>query len=538
MGKKPLAAVLTIALVISMLFVSRKEMKQIRESNTAASLESKEADSLVVWYADDALTEYLTAAALSYQSEKDVKVALKLVSGVDYLEQINTASIYAGETDAEGNELIPPDIYITTHDNLMRAYLAGLAEPITDPHEALIPAHFPQTALNAVTCEDKYVAYPMYYETNFFLYNKTYMQNLATERIEAEDDRVAGLEAQKAIDSGETDPAKEEKSEEGKSEEEKAEKGDEQNGEGDGGESNDEENPDEEGADADPMGNEDMEVTPEVLKWLSTMIPSTIDDIKDFANYYDAPETVEAVFKWDVSDIFYNYFFIGNYVSIGGDNGDNGMLFNVYNEQAVEALRVYQDMNNFFSIDAKEVTYDKIIQEFIDGKTVFTVATTDAVRKIEEAERDGRFNYEYGIAVLPDVSKMLKSRGLSVTTAVAVNGYSKMKDKANDFASYISYEKGQEFYRLAGKISCKRECVYENNEIYNIMNEYEKSVPLPKMIETQDYWVQLEIAFTDIWNGADPDETLKNLSDTLSSQMDEAEYHVPFQESFGVGANN
>lgn len=512
MGKKPLAAVLTIALVISMLFVSRKEMKQITESNTAASLESKEADSLVVWYADDALTEYLTAAALSYQSEKDVKVALKLVSGVDYLEQINTASIYAGETDAEGNELIPPDIYITTHDNLMRAYLAGLAEPITDPHEALIPAHFPQTALNAVTCEDKYVAYPMYYETNFFLYNKTYMQNLATERIEAEDDRVAGLEAQKAIDSGETDPEKEEES--------------------------DEENPDEEGADADPMGNEDMEVTPEVLKRLSTMIPSTIDDIKDFANYYDAPETVEAVFKWDVSDIFYNYFFIGNYVSIGGDNGDNGMLFNVYNEQAVEALRVYQDMNNFFSIDAKEVTYDKIIQEFIDGKTVFTVATTDAVRKIEEAERDGRFNYEYGIAVLPDVSKMLKSRGLSVTTAVAVNGYSKMKDKANDFASYISYEKGQEFYRLAGKISCKRECVYENNEIYNIMNEYEKSVPLPKMIETQDYWVQLEIAFTDIWNGADPDETLKNLSDTLSSQMDEAEYHVPFQESFGVGANN
>lgn len=506
MGKKTLAVIFTLSLLVTMLFASNF-LKN--EASSDSNADGASSDALVIWYADDALTEYLNAAALSYQSEKGVKVVTELVSGVDYLEKINTVSIYEGETDSQGKVLIAPDVYITSHDNLMRAYLSGLATEVTDPHESLIPAHYPKTALSAIRCKDKNVAYPMYYETNYFLYNKTYMQNLASERLTAEADRAEGRQAQAAIDSGEVDPEK--------GDEEKKEESDEDDSE-----------------DADPMGNEDSVADPEVLKRLSTIIPSTIDDIKDFANNYDAPEAVEAVFKWDVTDIFYNYFFIGKYVSIGGDDGDNSMLFNVYNEQAVEALKVYQDMNNFFSIDSKEVSYDKIIQDFIDGKTVFTIATTDAIKKIEEATIDGRFNFEYGVAVLPDVSKTLKSRGLSVTSVAVVNGYSDNKDLANDFASYISYEKGQELYRLSGKISAKRECVYENNEIYNIMNEYEKSVPLPKMIETQDYWVQLEIAFTDIWNGADPDATLKTLSDTLSLQVTEADYHIPFQESFSV----
>lgn len=532
MGKKRLAVILSLTLLLSMLVLSIKDSTHKFDDliggassvTDGASSDVNTDDSLLIWYADDALTEYLNAAALSYSSEKGIKVKIELVSGVDYLERINNASIYSGETDSDGNVLRTPDIYITTHDTLTRAYLAGLATEVADPHETLLPANYPKTALNAISYDGKYVAYPLYYETNYFLYNKTYMQNLATERVNAEADRLEGLAAQAALDSGEINPEEEQKEEQEENREAN---------EADESLEDDFAEGEEENVDADPMGNEDVEASPEVLKRLSTMIPSTIDDIKDFANNYDAPEAVEAVFKWDVSDIFYNYFFIGNYINIGGDGGDNNLLFNVYNEQAVEALRVYQDLNNFFSIDAKDVSYDKIIQDFIDGKMVFTVATTDAVRKIDDAKRDGKFDFEYGVAVLPDVSRVLKSRGLSVTTVAAINGYSDKKPEANDFASYISYEKGQEFYRLAGKISCKRECVYENNEIYNIMNEYEKSVPLPKMMEIQDYWVQLEIAFTGIWNGADPDATLKELSDTLSSQLSESDYHVPFQESFG-----
>ena len=88
-----------------------------------------------------------------------------------------------------------------------------------------------------------------------------------------------------------------------------------------------------------------------------------------------------------------------------------------------------------------------------------------------------------------------------------------------------------------GKIACFTNVEYEDTEIENIMTEYEKSVPLPKMVEASNYWVQLEIAFTKIWNGADADETLKELNDTIGSQIDEIDYEVPTQEMINVGAD-
>ncbi len=543
MGKRLFSAFLILALCLGMLVLSYQSQNQNSWNNEEASAGSapgafpalSKDETLILWYADDALTEFVTTEALSYQAETGVHVEPRLVSGVDYLEQINTASVYDGETASDGSVFEAPDLYITTHDTLLRAYLAGLASPITDPHSVVLPENYPNTSLHAISCDEKYVAYPLYYETNFFLYNKTYMRDIASAKVEEAIDRAEGEAAQEAIDAAEGKPEDEG---DGQKSGEDAEKSDENAGEEnpeaqENADGEDTELMDEEG---DPMGEEDAQASPEVLKQLSTMIPSTIDDIKTFANNYEAPDAVEAVFKWDVSDIFYNYFFVGNYMNVGGENGDNNAIFNIYNKQAADCLKVYQDLNSFFSIDAKEVTYDKILQEFLDGKTVFTVATTDAVGKIEQAKLDGVFDFDYGIAVLPDLSSTLKARGLSVTTAVAVNGYSQKKETANDFASYLAFEKGPELYRKAGKISCKRGCVYENNEIYNIMNEYEKSVSLPKMVETSNFWVQLEIAFTQVWNGADPDETLQALSDTIGAQIDEIDYHIPVQESIGAGA--
>ncbi len=287
---------------------------------------------------------------------------------------------------------------------------------------------------------------------------------------------------------------------------------------------------------SDPMGEEDAVADPEVLEKLATMIPASIEDIKTFANNYDAPEAVESVFKWDVSDIFYNYFFVGNYMDVGGPHGDNAAIFNIYNSQAVESLREYQEMNQFFSIDTKVDSYDKILQDFIDGKMVFTVATTDAIKRIHEAQKAGDFEFEYGVSTLPDISSLLKARGLSVTDAVAVNGYSDKKPDANRFATYLVNYKAQDLYAKSGKVSCSKAVEYEDAEISKTMDEYERSVPLPKMVEAANYWVQLEIAFTKVWNGADPDETLKELSDTIGAQIEEIRANLPTQESFNAGA--
>lgn len=552
MKKKLFFAAMGVVLVGALLYVAygdySKRIKGISKQEASSETdgafaddtavaeieEADEENTIVLWYADETLTEFITSSCLSYQADTGIHVKPKLVSGVDYLEQINKASIYQGEEDENGNPYEQPDVYITTHDNLMRAYMSGLASEIIDENESVTDIYYPRVALSAVTCNDKLVAYPLSYETCFLLYNKTYMADLASAKVETDNDFAEGEAAQEAIDAGENPDgeSKEDAKEESKNQKEEADEKEDADSEDETDSEAEEEELSDEG---DPMGDEEIITSPEVLQQLSTMIPGTLNDIKAFAYNYEAPDQVEAVFKWDVSDIFYNYFFVGNYMNVGGENGDNNAEFNIFNQQAVDCLSAYQSMNTFFSIDAEESNYDDILQDFIDGKIVFTLATTDAISKIEQAKADGRFNYAYGVAVLPDVSKYLNSKGLSVTTCAAINGYSEKKDIANDFACYLCFRKGEDVYPKAGKVSCLYLSQYDIDEIYLLMREYENSIPLPKMMETSNFWVQLEIVFTQVWNGADPGQTLLDFSNAMAEQIDEITYHIPFQETFSGG---
>ncbi len=540
MIKRWICAVLVLALAGSVFYMAKTtddpdyrsglEKEQTEEGASDEAAEEagasfKDDGSLTLWYTDDALTEYLTGVALSFQQDQGIKVNIVKKDGVQFLEEINENSLLEAKDRTEAL----PDLYITSHDNLLRAFLSGLASVITDPDGVVVPEMYPQTALNAVTCYDRLVAYPLYYETNYFLYNKTYMASIAQNKIEADADLAEGEEATAEL---EENGAPKEAAEEIEVKHEDGE-----NGEGEEGQDT---TPvlDDSGEDENPMGEEDATADPEVLEKLATMIPATIEDIKTFANNYDAPEAVESVFKWDVSDIFYNYFFVGNYMDVGGEHGDNAAVFNIYNSQAVECLRAYQAMNQFFSIEPKTDNYDNILQDFIDGKMVFTVATTDAIARIHEAKKNGNFDFEYGVSTLPDISSLLKARGLSVTDAVVINGYSEKKAEANKLATYIANFKASDLYMKSGKVSCCKNVEYEDAEIANVMAEYEKSVPLPKMVEAANYWVQLEIAFTKVWNGSDPDETLHELSDTIGAQIEKIKANLPTQESFNAGAGS
>ena len=166
----------------------------------------------------------------------------------------------------------------------------------------------------------------------------------------------------------------------------------------------------------------------QIAERTQALIPGTVDEILSFADSYNAPEQVEAVFRWDVSDIFYNYFFIGNYVDVGGPHGDDEEQIDIYNLDAIRCLTAYQELTRYFSIDPEEVSYESVAQEFLDGKLVFTIATTDMIFRLEEAAADGSFPYEYGVARVPDIDSELITRSLSVTNAVVVNGYSEKKD--------------------------------------------------------------------------------------------------------------
>ena len=467
--KKRLPAVLAVLCMLAgVLYVGRSGMT-IKEEDKYPIFNQKE--TIYFWYSDESLTDFINSAAVSFGESRDVRVIPVLTSDSEYLEAINEASLH-------GEHI--PDAYIISNDSLEKAYLAGLASKVPDTDKLCTTEHFPQTALSAVTYKDKLVAYPFYYQTSAFLYNKTYLEAWTAEQLAAQ--AQEGEEGAEDADSGPVDDV----------------------------------GADEAGEDGEYTEETPLEVTPEQI---AAGIPANMDEVLAFADNYDAPENVEAVLKWAVSDIFYNYYVVVGYNVVCGESGDYENNNKIYNEETKKCLEVYQNLNQFFYIESDTVTPESVIQDFVDGKLVFTVATTDVLKKMEEAQADGTFPYEYGVCMIPQPSAELKGRSLSVTSCVAVNGYSEHKDLANAFAAYLTGSCYENLYERTGKTSANLAANQDNENLMAFMDEYKNSSSLPKMMETSNFWIQLEILFSRVWEGGDIDSLLLELSNQIIAQI-------------------
>lgn len=246
------------------------------QENPLAFLNQKE--TIRIWYGDEALTDYISSAAVAFGEANNVRVLPYYKAENDYLETINRITL-----DDEAEIMMMPDAYLISHDMLERAYLAGLAVPVKDAAGVMDEEHFPKGALSAVTYHDKLVAYPLYYETSALLYNETYLYEWARQQA------------------GKADSEGDAVGEEGEFEE----------------------------LDELPEDENSLVIYDEETLALRTeqffnqAIPATVSDILQFADTFDPPESV-GIFSWDVSDIFYNYYFVGGYMNLGGEAGTTG----------------------------------------------------------------------------------------------------------------------------------------------------------------------------------------------------------------------
>ena len=438
------------------------------EHNRAQAAEQvlEEQEKLTLWYTDEKLNLYLVNAANQFQQETGVEVTLQLVTAVDYIELINRASI------SEGGG---PDLFVTSSELLEKARLAGLTVENDSFRDQELQGFFPQKALEAATCGGKLVAYPFYFETCFLLYNRNYVDHA----------------------------------------------------------------------------------------------PASIDEILEYSDTFEATErmaNVENILKWNVADIFYNFFFIANYVNLGGPTGDDPTQVQLTASEVNQCLEYYQSLNAFFAIDAEAVTTDDVLQEFIEGKTIYTIAKTDAIKRLDdaiaqgqvpelpleeelpqegeeageqeegEAETEGLDQGEagegenpqepaeepeafYGIAMVPDLTAELHTKGLSVTNSVVVNAYSKCRERAKEFAKYITYNKVDSLYTEANKMPVKIGVPYENKQMQVLIDQYEESVEVPKITDLSNYWIWMEITFANIWKGGDVQEEIQSVAERVEAQL-------------------
>lgn len=514
--KKRLMAILLIALAAAGIFAIGKSgmpVKEKEQQEEASLFSGNNKDSIYLWYTDDALTTYLSSAAVAYNETHDARVVPVLESGLDYVETINQNSI-------ESNV---PDLYVISNDALEKAYLAGLAAPIEPTVN--MEETFIGKGLAAATYKDKLLGYPFYFETSSLLYNKTYLRDLAIAQLTQEQEEAAAQEQQENADSASAD-ATQSSSDTGSTDatQSSSDAGDTTQNSSDAGNTDTTARDESTDASSETSHEEaDEEVSPfteeQIEAKIAEYLPNTIEDIQTFGDMYDAPEQVESVFKWDVTDIFYNYFFIGNAINMGGENGWDTEQVDIYNLNAIQSMTAYQNLNNFFSIDTSEISYESTLNDFMEGKVVFTVATSDAVATLEQAKQDGTFAYEYGFVTTPSFKEEEPSSSLSVTNCVAINGYSTNQEVANDFARFLTCEYNEILYDRSGKVSAQKDMEYPYEALQVFAREYETSVPIPKMLETGNYWLKLEALFAEIWNGADANEELKTLSEQIKYQI-------------------
>lgn len=416
-------------------------------------------ETIYFWYTDDTMTDFVNSAAVAFGEREDVRVTPVLASDSEYLEAVNHASLHSEHM---------PDVYMVSHEALEKAYLAGLAGEINDSENVCNQEHFPAAALSAVTYHDKLVAYPLSFQTSVLVFNETYLAEWAAQSAQRE-----------LLENGE---------------------------------------------DGEPTENstgsefDETVLAQKTEEYFVRAIPATVDDILSIADTFDVPEGVD-IMKWDVSDIFYNYWIVGNYMIVGGESGDDDKLVDIANKETIRCLEVYKALNQFFYIESDTVTYESVIQDFLDGKLVFTIATTDVAAKLAQAKEDGSFDFEYGLALMPDVSPEMKSRSMSVTSAVAVNGYSSHKDLANRFAAFLVNDCAEMLYERTGKMPANLTANADNGAIQIFREEYADSMPLPKMMETGNYWLYLERLFSMVWNEGDIEALVWELDQQITFQL-------------------
>lgn len=478
--KRIIATAAVIAMAVAAVYGSTQEMSQTQDTGDRLQL-FRGKETIYCWYSDESLSGYINAAAVSFGEQNKVRVIPVLTSDSEYLEVINQETLHSDQI---------PDIYLLSSDSLEKAYLAGLASKVPDTEKICDTDHFSQAALAAVTYNDKIIGYPVYFDTSALVYNEDYLKTWATQQAEKEL-------------SGSSD-------------------NDEPVGEG---EEIIEEDSLPEDQTTEQATVDEAAVNALAEQYFAKALPSTVDDLLNIADTFDAPEGVEGVMKWDVNDIFYNYWIVGNYMIVGGDPGDDRNDININNPETIQCLEVYKALNQFFFIESDTVTYDSVIQDFIDGKTMFTIGTTDVVKRLEDAKADGSLTFNYGIARMPDVSAELQSRSLSVTGAAVINGYSEHKELADRFAAYLTEGYSDGLYERSGKMPASLHAAEnaDNGALTVFADEYADSVSLPKMLETGNFWMQLEVLFSKVWNGEDVTTLVEQLAGTIAEQVGSTE---------------
>lgn len=226
----------------------------------------------------------------------------------------------------------------------------------------------------------------------------------------------------------------------------------------------------------------------------------------------DSDSIVDMVILYDVADLLYNFHFIGGSVELGGNTGDDDTKVNLESTELRSALESFKNFSTKSRIDMNTTTYDLVENSFIYGRS------RTAILKCSSLAAMNREKTNYVICEMPPVSDEIPSKALSNTLCVCVNPSSSNTDAAEKLAQYMTYEKTDTIYSLTGYMSCRR-MEYSADGFDQLYLLYDKTASLPKFIETEELWKDMETMFQSIWNGTEAGAAFEEFRSSVAEQM-------------------
>jgi len=225
--------------------------------------------------------------------------------------------------------------------------------------------------------------------------------------------------------------------------------------------------------------------------------PATFDEIIEFSKTFNDERNNKFSLMWEVSSAYYAYAFLGAYVDLFGPNGDDVTSIGVDSPEAVEAMKVFQDLRVVYNVDAADATRDAMLNAFKGGNAA---AVITGPWDIEEFNNSG---INYGVAPLPKLPNGVPAKSFSGTRALYVSSFSKYPVAAKLFADFCSQELADLHYEMTQSVPAISTVAITDEKQKVIYEQYENSFPMPKIPAMGSYWSPMGTAYANIWNGAD-----------------------------------
>ncbi len=233
---------------------------------------------------------------------------------------------------------------------------------------------------------------------------------------------------------------------------------------------------------------------------------ATFSELESFIGSFqhtDENASVEIIAQWDVTDIFLNYAFVGEYLTIAGKDGDSGGV-SYLSEDFERSIQRYADMKEKLGIDKAESTYELCLEQFTSGKLLYTIVNTNDLKAISAS------GIPYGVCAIPDYDSIYKSKAISQTSLVVVNPYNDSKEPAQEYATALTYDYAKDMNSQGGLNAARSGIEGLDPETYgNAHAVYSDTIVKSQLMKTGDTYMQLEVLFHRAWDG-------ENLADCIN----------------------